>query len=71
MKFTCNKLAMMENINIVLKAVSAKSAAPILEGIYIKASARGGHRRGFYDGERIRYGVSLKSRRREWQGLRF
>jgi len=41
MKFTCNKLALLENINIVLKAVSAKSAAPILEGIFIKATSDG------------------------------
>lgn len=41
MKFTCDKYALLENINIVLKAVSGKSAAPILEGIYIKATEDG------------------------------
>lgn len=41
MKFTCDKHALLENINIVLKAVSSKSAAPILEGIYIKATSDG------------------------------
>ncbi|MBR3604448.1 MAG: hypothetical protein IKL52_00280, partial [Candidatus Gastranaerophilales bacterium] len=38
MKFTCNKLALLENINTVLKAVSTKSVSPVLEGIYIKAT---------------------------------
>ena len=41
MKFTCDKHTLLENINIVLKAVSSKSAAPILEGIYIKATSDG------------------------------
>lgn len=41
MKFTCNKHALLENINTVLKAVSSKSAAPILEGIFIKATSDG------------------------------
>ncbi|MBE7020986.1 MAG: DNA polymerase III subunit beta [Ruminococcaceae bacterium] len=39
MKFTCNKSVLLENINIVLKAVSGKSNAPILEGIFIKATS--------------------------------
>ena len=41
MKFTCNKLALLENINTVLKAVSTKSVSPVLEGIYIKATEDG------------------------------
>ncbi|MBE7028973.1 MAG: DNA polymerase III subunit beta [Clostridia bacterium] len=41
MKFTCEKHTLLENINVVLKAVSSKSAAPILEGILIKATEDG------------------------------
>ena len=41
MKFCCEKSVILENINIVLKAVSAKSSAPILEGILITASDDG------------------------------
>ncbi len=37
MKFCCEKSALLENINIVLKAVSGKSTVPILEGILINA----------------------------------
>ncbi|MBE7013756.1 MAG: DNA polymerase III subunit beta [Ruminococcaceae bacterium] len=41
MKFTCNKITLLENLSTVLKAVSSKSAAPILEGVYIKATSDG------------------------------
>ena len=41
MKFCCEKHALLENINIVLKAVSGKSAVPILEGILITADDNG------------------------------
>lgn len=41
MKFCCEKHVLLENINIVLKAVSAKSSAPILEGILISADDDG------------------------------
>ena len=41
MKFTCEKGLLLDSINTVLKAVSGKSAAPILEGILIKATNDG------------------------------
>ena len=41
MKFCCEKSLLLENINVVLKAVSGKSAVPILEGILISAEEDG------------------------------
>ena len=41
MKFCCEKSVILENINIVMKAVSGKSAVPILEGILITADEDG------------------------------
>lgn len=41
MEILCSVDLMNENINIVSKAVSARSAMPVLEGIYINAGADG------------------------------
>lgn len=41
MKFCCEKTELLENINIVLKAVSGKSLVPVLEGILISADDEG------------------------------
>lgn len=38
MKFQCLKEVLLENLSIVLKAVSSKATVPQLEGVYIQAS---------------------------------
>ena len=41
MKFTCHKIQLLDIINTVQKAVSAKSIMPILECVKIDADASG------------------------------
>lgn len=62
MYFTCNKRDLLEGVNAVTKAISAKTTIPILSGIYMEVTEEGVLRMVGNDMEvGIEYNVPLQS----------